>query len=159
MNQQRPEIPATCDYRNPLCASTGLTLNGRWVCLNHAPETASQSERIARLEAENRTLREENASLEQSLEAQAKKFEGCPHSFGGSYDHCCACSYDRPDDVCAAHAPLVKSLRAQLEAMSRPVTDEEWKAMRSRVGRDACGQEIADALIAARTGDTRGRDG
>jgi invasion protein IalB len=50
------------------------------------------------------------ATLEAALAAQEKKYEDCPHPKGEQYWPC-ACSYDKPSDVCAVHAPQL--LKAQ----------------------------------------------
>ena len=48
------------------------------------------------------------ASLQESYEAQHAKFDGCPHALAVGENALCGCSYDRPSDVCAMHAPALK---------------------------------------------------
>jgi hypothetical protein len=100
------------------------------------PGVCDLIERIAQLEyaAENAALRvkvknleAEKVSLQSALDAQTAKFEGCPHSQLGDAA-VCGCSYDKPSDVCALHAPRLRksleenaALRAKVERLSAPV--------------------------------------
>lgn len=83
---------------------SSLTTTGTLLDRATANNDALRAE-IARLEAENK-------SLSAMLEAQEQKYKECPHSVRENGP--CACSYDRPSDVCEVHAPRVKQLEADL---------------------------------------------
>lgn len=72
-------------------------------------------------------LRADVKSLEESLDAQFAKFEGCPHK--PIEEGLCGCSFDRIGDVCAHHAPALAELRAQLRSK-----DEQLAEMRDALG-------------------------
>jgi hypothetical protein len=105
--------------------------------------------------ADNGELEAEKASLQSALDAQTAKFEGCPHSQLGDAA-VCGCSYDKPSDVCALHAPQLRKaleenarLEAEVERLTAPVKFEELrKAHNGSPG--AIGADGIDRLIAAR---------
>ncbi len=55
--------------------------------------------------SDNKSLSKEIDDLEESLQALQNKLG----------DNCCACSYDKKDDVCSVHAPRIKDLTEQNE--------------------------------------------
>jgi hypothetical protein len=107
---------------------------------------------LAALEQEVAQLKTALQSATESLLAQEKKYEDCPHPKGPEYWPC-ACSYDNINDVCCVHAPQLKiaqneiaelkasitrqehvisvenaarvATEAKVEALSKPVSDEE----------------------------------
>ena len=52
-----------CDYRKKQCSNTGLTIKGRWYCVNHLPPPKLTPEEILEREGQIREVREEIALL------------------------------------------------------------------------------------------------
>ena len=80
-------------------------------------------ETIPGLESTVAELREQLAEkdkeillLEESLAAQEKKYEDCPHPKGEEYWPC-GCSYDKPSHVCMVHAPQLKKAVAEIDEL------------------------------------------
>lgn len=107
------------------------------LAFNHANDVVAKLEaELAQAKAEIERLKSESAHDEETLEALWQKFGECPHNHARQdtdSNGICACSFDNKEDVCGYHAPQLKkaieerdTLRAQVEQMSRPVTDEEW---------------------------------
>lgn len=108
-----------------------------------AENFAEMQQRAEKAEAQLAQAQEEIKSLEESLEAQSKKFEGCPHpkpvdSYGDPI--ACGCSYDKASDVCAVHAPL---LREAQEKIQRLVRSAEY-ALRVGYKADDCGDHCGN---------------
>ena len=78
----------------------------------------AQALRIAELEA---TL----GSCEESLAAQEKKYEDCPHPKPTEY-WSCGCSYDKSSDVCALHAPQLKEARKRIAELEPQLAAQGW---------------------------------
>lgn len=64
-------------------------------------------------------LKEDNASLEESLSALTNKLG----------DNCCACSYDKIEDVCMAHTPKLKKVQQALDTAVEGLAVAERVAM------------------------------
>lgn len=81
------------------------------VCECGQDEQCAQARRIIELEAEL-------LSTEESLEAQQKKYEDCPHSKLGDPPDC-GCSYDHISDVCSLHAPDLKNAQKRIAELEK----------------------------------------
>ena len=165
MNQQRPEIPEDLQIlakkivsTESACiewgasAETSVNLVAEQLFLVRQAEQAFCAEKCARLEAENRTLREARSKV---LRLNGRHI-------------------DYLMQVVAKHKielkmgqslikTVVEALEAQLEAMSRPVTDEEWAGNTGgspwSLLYEVHGWKTINEFIAARTGDTGGGNG
>lgn len=72
---------------------------------------SADAARIAELEAQQK-------SSDESLAAQEKKYADCPHPKGEQYWPC-GCSYDKPSDVCAIHAPQLREALMRIATLER----------------------------------------
>jgi hypothetical protein len=68
------------------------------------------------------------------LAALEAKFDSCPHV--DPECKLCGCSYDKPSDVCAVHAPQLRealeqiaALKQQVERLSAPVSEQQATGM------------------------------
>ena len=67
-----------------------------------------------------RLLLDEAASRLEALEAEAEALaQKCSALAVAHGPLTCGCSYDRPDDICAAHSPQLMAARARLEALEQ----------------------------------------
>jgi hypothetical protein len=73
---------------------------------------------LAQKDAEIEKLKADAASSDEAMEAQFRKFEECPHTVAFNKDgsSLCGCSFDRPGDVCAHHAPALRDAQRDLTA-------------------------------------------
>lgn len=62
--------------------------------------------------AEKEQLRKDNKELELQVDALTAKLK-CQIS--------CGCSYDRPDDICMAHLPIMEQLRKERDELAEEV--------------------------------------
>jgi len=76
---------------------TGIE-NGRWL---------ADVKRIDALEAEIKQLREQLEYDEEQINALQDKL---------GLD-CCACSYDKPGDVCMVHSPMLRKAEAEIKRL------------------------------------------
>jgi hypothetical protein len=106
---------------------------------------------LAAKDAEIEELKRELSSAEESLAAQEKKFEDCPHPKGPEYWPC-GCSYDKPSHVCAVHAPQLKAAQAEIASLKAQLAALSWKPITSdslpKVGDEvACFVESGECVI------------
>lgn len=87
---------------------------------------------IKDLQKEITQLKVDVAMTDLAYEAQAEKFDGCPHAHAVGEYALCGCSYDKPSDVCAFHAPQLRKAQAEIKDLQRrlneaqaPVSDED----------------------------------
>ena len=91
------------------------------------PLTKAQAIHIAGLpaniEGEVARLKRQLASAEEIAEALHAKFDRCPHP-----KHICGCSFDRPSDVCALHAPQLRKALEEIERLGALASHRESSA-------------------------------
>lgn len=68
--------------------------------------------------------------IKEALEAEAQALDRKCSALSVAHGPLsCGCSYDRPEDICAAHSPQLMAARARLEALEKAAAALAWRPL------------------------------
>ena len=86
-------------------------------CVAVIERISADAARIAELEAAQK-------ASDETIQALERKYADCPHPKGEQYWGC-ACSYDKPLDVCDLHAPLLRDALAKIAELEAALREAQ----------------------------------